>query len=892
MPNTRKNILFIDDECEAYLPVLNPAALEAGFVINASKSIADGKMFLLSHASVVDAIILDLSFPANETQGKEGLRDIVRLYPQIPVIILTDSDSTANLSLVVDCMKSGAYNYVGKSNLNPVYLFQVISKAVEDSRSKRYVHETKRTSGKKELFHTFIQETSEDDSSHKAVFGFELNTVTKPSGKETLETLVNRANSWHQKLLKAINTPYKDSLNINLRYASLGNNKVICRIFFSVYSETQTKLSYLLRNIQEDIQLLFSQEAQSSDHVYSFNVIHENSILTNIASYTNDRKYFVAFRKPEVVSLSSKLGFAAAQNESEQQNLLFPLDSPKLDPNAFIEALARSNQGTEIDIELQARNLSILEIDFLKQIINSPGSIKPAAYGSKGEHWLKQYVNDFINRADEKCFISLLIMLKDDHLNHNLKTAIADSFFGSGAGFQARPPENLMRYASDTTRPANQLPFCHSLAQAVQAFRLPFPDEEKIRGISLQPATFSVLPENLPANGLCVGEKALFNDKKLIKADSSILSRHLYIMGQTGTGKTTLLKTMISDCIDQGAGFALIDPHGDLFSDVRKLIPETRLTKTTIIDTLNPQKSAKLNPLLYDEDYPQMKSLIINELLRIADTWYNLRETGGPMFELYFKNGLLLVMDEGVQKSFGRPTLKTFVDVFYDRQSLKDMMQSCDNKSTVNFFNNALKTHGEASFTNIAPYITSKMTRLTDDTYVSPIINSFRYNINFRELIDEQNILLVKMDKGLIGSSNASLMGQLIISSILMAAMSRTDMDQKERKPFYLFIDEFQNFIKGDVATALSEARKYGLSLIMANQTLGQLDSSIYEALLGNVGSFAFFRPGINDYDKIKNYIEPEFERRDVLKLPNFNCISRLLIDNIPSEPFVFQTIK
>ena len=156
--------------------------------------------------------------------------------------------------------------------------------------------------------------------------------------------------------------------------------------------------------------------------------------------------------------------------------------------------------------------------------------------------------------------------------------------------------------------------------------------------------------------------------------------------------------------------------------------------------------------------------------------------------------------------------------------------------------------------------------------------------------MDEGNILLVKMDKGLIGADNTSLLGQILLSNLFLAGMSRTDTKIEERKPYYIFIDEFQNFVKGDAGNALSEVRKYGLNLILANQTLGQLDDYTLQSLLGNVGSLVFFRPGINDYEKIKHYLEPEFRREDVLKLPNFNCIARLMIDNVPSDPFVFQT--
>ncbi len=198
----------------------------------------------------------------------------------------------------------------------------------------------------------------------------------------------------------------------------------------------------------------------------------------------------------------------------------------------------------------------------------------------------------------------------------------------------------------------------------------------------------------------------------------------------------------------------------------------------------------------------------------------------------------------------------------------------------------------EYSFKNFAPYITSKLTRFVDDYYLAPILTSKKKSIDFRALMDAGNILLVRMDKGRLGIDNTGLLGQIVLSNIFLSAMSRTNITKEERRPYYIFVDEFQNFVKGDAGAALSEVRKYGLNLILANQTLGQLDDELIQSLLGNVGSLVFFRPGINDYERVRHYLEPDFKREDVLRLPNFNCIARLLIDNIPSDPFVFQTIN
>jgi type IV secretory pathway TraG/TraD family ATPase VirD4 len=451
-----------------------------------------------------------------------------------------------------------------------------------------------------------------------------------------------------------------------------------------------------------------------------------------------------------------------------------------------------------------------------------------------------------------------------------------------------------MRFKTEAEGNTNQLPFFYSLHQAIQAFRLPLPESKALEGIPSQPLSFTQIPKNLPANGILLGEKKTVNGTTPIKISEEALARHLYIMGQTGTGKSTLLKTMIADCLQKNQGFALIDPHGDLFDEVQKLIPKNKRNKLIVVNTTDPENSAKHNPIGYDENNPQSKSLVINELIRIFGSLYDMRTAGGPMFELYLKNGLLLVMDEKVQEKYKNATLLDFVRLFFDDIYRKDLISLCDNKRVVDFFKVAEQNSGDWSFNNFATYITSKLTRFTEDYYLTPIISNKKGNINFRKLIDDGNILLVKMDKGLIGSDNVSLLGQMLVSSIVLAAMSRANMDKNERKSFYLFIDEFQNFIKGDVGSALSEVRKYGLSLTLANQTLGQLENrnsehDLFESLMGNVGSMIFFRPGINDYEKIRHYLEPEFTREDVLKLPNFNCIARLLIDNIPSDPFIFQ---
>jgi CheY-like chemotaxis protein len=907
MEQNSRNILFIDDHSEQYLPYLELPAKAAGFNLFSADNVLEGLEFLEEYATVVDAVILDLGFPKGEMQGTEALQKIKKKYEHLPVIILTDSSTAADLELVVDCMKKGAYNYVGKKTLNPVYLFQLVDNALQQSQLVSYTKAANKPTNTTGTFFTVTEEYVYGRFRKRALFGFELSSVCKPHDEKDELNLKINALAWHENLLKSVSTPFRDSLQINLKYIA-ENGSLKCRIIFSIFAEDDEKLQQRIADTHHDVKAFFSGGIGDKTNPYLFESISDEQVLKNAVEFTSGYKYNLFFRSPLKVRTGGGgvIGFTTAQNKEVGPKILgkiplyqpdevFPIHTELAFDNELFRALSVQQHYTEIDVQLMPKSLMMEEVDLLRQVAKNPSLLQNPQYNQKETEWFADYLNKFISTANDKFLISVLLKRKGGQVQQHVKTALENYFFGN-AQVQSnfREADKLMRFKTDAEGSSNQLPFFYSLQQATQAFRLPLPDSKAPEGITLQPVSFTQLPKNLPAKGILLGEKKTVNGTSPIRISEEALARHLYIMGQTGTGKSTLLKTMIADCLQKNYGFALIDPHGDLFDEVQKLIPKAKRNKLVMLNTTDPENSAKHNPIGYDENNPQSKSLVINELIRIFSSIYDMRSAGGPMFELYFKNGLMLLMDESVEDKFGKQTILNFADLFFNDEYRKKLLSYCKNKKVVEFFEHARKTSGDQAFENFGPYITSKLTRFTDDYYLTPIISSKKGNINFRKLIDDGNILLVKMDKGLIGSDNVSLLGQMIVSSMVLAAMSRADMQKHERKPFYLFIDEFQNFIKGDIGSALSEVRKYGLSLTLANQTLGQLNDrhsehNLVESLMGNVGSMIFFRPGINDYEKIKHYIEPEFSREDVLKLPNFNCISRLLIDNIPCEPFVFQ---
>ncbi len=904
MEQNSRNILFIDDYCDQYVSTMEIGAAKADFKLFSTKSVLDGLAFLNDYDNAVDVVILDLGFPENEMQGTDALKEIKRKYPHLPVIVLTDSDSAADIQRVVECMKNGAYSYVGKKTLNLDYFFQLVNNASQQGRLLNYMNSSTRKKDVETIF-TIKDTYVSGRYSKRAVFGFELASIDKPSNEDEEKDLKINALIWHKNLLESINTPYNDSLHVNLKYIA-ENYQLKCQIIFSVYAENDDELNLRVADTQHDIKAFFNATYRGKNNPYLLENITDVQILRDVIGFSPYYEYNLFFRTPLKIGRTSSIGFTpSVQNVYGQDNSgsktayqpkeLFPIPTDLSFSNELFRALRVQQHYTEIDVQIIPKKLLVEEIDMLRQMAKNPSLIE-GAYSPEEKKQFANYLIKFASTNNDKFLVSVLLKREGKKEQQHVKTAVQRYFFGNAkVQSDLRNSSKIERFKIDAHGDFNQLPFFYSLDETLQAFRFPLPEREGLSGITVQPVSFTQFPKNLSENGIQLGEKKTVNGMVPIRIREEDLARHLYILGQTGTGKTTLLKSMIKDCLDNNVGFAVFDPHGDLYNDLLKILPDGQKHKLITLNTSESENSAKHNPLLYDKDNLQGKSLVINELFRIFNTLYDLRLVGGPIFELYFKNGMKLIMDEGVQEKFGASILSNFVDVFYNDDVRHEMMDICTDKSVVSFFKSAESTTGEASFNNFAPYIVSKVNRFTDDFYLSPIIMSKDNNINFRQLIDDGNILIVKLDKGKIGADNTSLLGQMLLSSIILAAMSRGEIDKTKRKPFYLFIDEFQNFIKGDIASALSEVRKYGLSLILANQTLAQLRDryesvSLIDSLLGNVGSMVFFRPGISDYEIIRHYLEPEFKRTDVLKLPNFNCIARLLIDNVPSEPFVFQT--
>jgi hypothetical protein len=391
-------------------------------------------------------------------------------------------------------------------------------------------------------------------------------------------------------------------------------------------------------------------------------------------------------------------------------------------------------------------------------------------------------------------------------------------------------------------------------------------------------------PLDMPSVGTLMGVNTYQNTNTPIYIQDEDRLRHLYVIGQTGTGKTTLLKNMIVQDIKAGNGCCLIDPHGSDILDILANIPKERFQDVIYFDPSNTESPMALNMLEYDRSRPEQKTFVVNELFSIFQKLYGkVPESLGPMFEQYFRNATMLVIEDPDSGC----TLLDVSRVMTNKVFRQMKLANCKNPIVVQFWTEvAEKAGGEASLANIVPYITSKFDVFLANDIMRPIIAQEKSSFDFRKVMDEKKILLVNLSKGRLGDINANLIGLILVGKILMAALARVDSIGKDFPPFYLYMDEFQNITTDSIATILSEARKYKLSLCIAHQFIAQLQESIKDAVFGNVGSIISYRIGAEDAEYLEKQFSPVFTAKDLMSIDNYNAYVKMLVSGRPTKAF------
>jgi len=352
--------------------------------------------------------------------------------------------------------------------------------------------------------------------------------------------------------------------------------------------------------------------------------------------------------------------------------------------------------------------------------------------------------------------------------------------------------------------------------------------------------------------------------------------RHMYLIGKTGMGKSTIQENMIVGDIRAGHGLAVVDPHGDLAEKIIEYIPSNRIQDVVYFNPSDIDYPIAFNVL--EQVDPHLRHLVASGLLGVfqklwADSW-------GPRLEYILRNTILAILD------FPGSTLLGVVRMLSDKSYRKRVVANIKDPVVKAFWEKEFASYADKFASEAVSPIQNKVGQFLSSSLMRNIIGQVRSSFNIREIMDQGKILIMNLSKGRIGEDNSALLGAMMITKIQLAAMSRVDVPEKERKDFYLYIDEFQNFSTDSFANILSEARKYHLNLILAHQYIEQLSEKVKPAVFGNVGTIIAFRVGAADAEELAKEFAPVFTEEDLVNLPKYEMYLKLMIDGVASSPF------
>jgi len=386
-------------------------------------------------------------------------------------------------------------------------------------------------------------------------------------------------------------------------------------------------------------------------------------------------------------------------------------------------------------------------------------------------------------------------------------------------------------------------------------------------------------PSNIPQNGLYIGKSVYRGQVRPVYLQEDDRRRHMYIVGKTGVGKSEFLKDMILQDIREGKGVCFIDPH-DTIDMILPLIPPERAEDVILFDPSDTERPMGINML--DAQTEEQKDLIVSSIIGLMYKLYDPNKTGiiGPRFEHAIRNAMLTVMSEPGN------TFVEVVRVLTDASYVQELLPKVQDPMVRRYWTDQIAQTSDFHKSEVLDYIVSKFGRFVTNRMMRNIIGQSKSAFSFREVMDEGKILLISLAKGKLGEDNSSFLGLILVPKILAAAMSRQDLPQEKRNDFYLYVDEFQNFATPDFGQILSEARKYRLNLVVANQFIGQIDEDVKNAIFGNAGTIISFRVGVSDANYLQHEFQPTFSEADLINVERFHAYVKTLINGEPTQPF------
>ncbi len=445
---------------------------------------------------------------------------------------------------------------------------------------------------------------------------------------------------------------------------------------------------------------------------------------------------------------------------------------------------------------------------------------------------------------------------------------------------------------------AERLPFLFDPAEAAAAFRLPPASTDPPSGIKVRHYAYRAAPPQLEDCGLPVAENVMYGQGRMVFLAAEDRLRHVYIVGQTGTGKTTMLRSMVMDDIRQGRGLCVIDPHGDLFRKILGKIPRERYDDVVVFDPADGAFATGLNLLEAKDDL--QRHFVVQEMLgiirRLIEDDYGSAgaSMAGPIFYQHARMNLLLVMSDPANPG----TLLDFYKIFVTERAAKYwerwMPLKIHDPQLEDWVQNVLPNTDylrSSDGVSLGGWIASKFDEFVFDPKLRNIFGQARSTIDLRGIMDRGKILLVNLAKGELSEFAARFLGMVLLAKLQGAAMARVDTAFEDRTPFYVYVDEFQNIATESFVSMLSEGRKFGLGLTLANQFVSQVKNErVVQSIFGNVGTLIAFRLGQADAELVEKYFSPDFTRADLTRLPNWHSAMTMLVRGQTVPAFSVET--
>lgn len=428
-----------------------------------------------------------------------------------------------------------------------------------------------------------------------------------------------------------------------------------------------------------------------------------------------------------------------------------------------------------------------------------------------------------------------------------------------------------------------------SVDEVASIFHLPNIRYNKAPTIAWQNYKVAPAPANLPKEGLLVGTNTYRGETKEVRIKREDRFRHFYVIGQTGTGKSSVLQVMIRQDLANGDGLAVVDPHGSLIEDVLPFIPRERADDVIYFHPGDLDRPMGLN--LLEGDSWEEKEYVALEAMNIMIKLFD-EEIFGPRIQDYFRNGCLTLMSDPEGGA-----LTDIVRLFTDDDFQKMKVEHVTNPVVRSFWEHQMAKTGAREKQEMIPYFAAKFGQFVTNSMMRNIIGQAKSAFNFADVMQEGKILLINLSKGDVGEINSKLLGLIVVTKLQMGALARQKLPKEERKDFFLYVDEFQNYVTDSIEVILSEARKYRLGLNMAHQYIAQLEgedrkSKVKDAVFGNVGTMLCYKIGAQDAEYMAKEMAPVFSDQDLINLDKFKAVMKLSIDTQPSRPFSITPIN